>query len=155
MATSSTMPQSKPAASKRSGSTRKATGSKAAPKGKATGKAKKAPAQSKGNGKARPQYSDEVKRITEKARGIACPETRQGPVSKQVLAIMQGIGDVRAATKEVGLTRKELTALANNDSPSSEARAKLRTLAERVSGAPRWTRGRALAAVLLVWSEQR
>jgi hypothetical protein len=103
----------------------------------------------------RAEYDDNVKAISARAREIACPMTKQGPVPRQVQDIMTGIGDVHAALAEVKLSRKDLKALADNDSPSTEARAKLRTLAERVTGAKQWTRGRSLAATLYVWQGRK
>jgi hypothetical protein len=141
MASSSTT--SKPA--KRT--TRAKAGSKAKAKGQ--GSASKAKPASK-----RPPYSEEVKRITEKARAMACPVTKQGPVSKQVSQVMADLKDPREAIASVGLTQKELKAIANGTG-TTEAKAKLRPLGEKVNGAKQWTRGRPLAATLTAWLEQK
>jgi hypothetical protein len=127
--------------------TRAKGGSKAKTKGQ--GSASKAKPASK-----RPTYSDEVRAITEKARGLACPETRQGPVAKQVSQIMADLKDPRQALKDAGLTQAQVRAIAQGDG-DAEAKKKLRTLAERVDGAPQWTRGRPLAATITAWLEAK
>lgn len=143
MATSSTPTKSQP---KRS--TGKANG-KAAPKkgdGKATGKASK-----------RPTYSDEVKAITAKARAMACPVTKQGPVARQVSQIMTVLGDPRKAIKEAGLSQAEVKKIAQGNG-DAEAKKNLRPLGDRVvaaGGAKQWVRGRPLAATLTAWLEAK
>jgi hypothetical protein len=54
----------------------------------------------------------------------------------------------------VQLSQKEVRQLAEGNG-SKEAKAKLRKLAERVAGAPQWTRGRPLAATITAWLEQK
>jgi hypothetical protein len=128
--------------------TRANGGSKAQPQDK--GNASKAKASK------RPQYSDEVKAITEKARGYAYPETRQGPVARQVEQIQQVLGDPREALKAAGITQKALKAYAQG-SGDEEVRAALRPLGQRVveaGGAKQWVTGRPLAATLTAWLEQ-
>jgi hypothetical protein len=119
--------------------------------------------QAQGNGKKaapvskRPQYSDEVKAITEKARGYACPESRQGPVARQVQQVQQVIGDPRGALKEAGVTQKALKGYATGNG-DKDVRAALRPLGQRVvdaGGARQWVTGRALAATLTAWLEQQ
>jgi hypothetical protein len=112
-----------------------------------------------GNGKPaskRPQYGEDVVAIATKARAMANPETKQGPVPKQVADTMRVLKDPREALKEAGLTQKEVKATATGNG-DKEAKAKLRPLAARVreaGGAPQWTSGRPLAATLVAWLEQ-
>ena len=103
--------------------------------------------------KPRAEYSDDVKAIATRARALACPVSLQGPVPKQIVDIMRDVKDPRAALKAAGLSQKEVKELANGKG-SKEAKAKLRTIAEKVNGAPQWTRGRPLAAALVAWIEQ-
>jgi hypothetical protein len=143
VATSSTQSKAKAAPAKGNGKPKAA-----APK-KATGKAKPA--------SKRPQYSDEIRAITEKARGLACPETRQGPVSRQVQQVQQVLKDPREALKEMGVTQKALKGYATGNG-DKEVRAALRPLAARVieaGGARQWVSGRPLAATLTAWLEQK
>jgi hypothetical protein len=141
MATSSTT--TKPAPER---TTRAKAGSKAKPKGQ--GSASKAKSPSK-----RPQYDERTVAIATAARKLATPKTLQGPVPKQVADIMRDVGDPREAIKAAGLSQ-EVKELASGKG-SKEAKAKLRTIAENVNGAPQWTRGRSLAATLVAWLEQR
>ena len=129
-------------------STRKAQGSKAKPKAKASTK-KATP---------RPQYSDEVRAIAAKARAMACPKTLQGPVPRQVQDVQRVIKEGPCeALASVGLTAAKVKAYAkgNND---KDTRAKLRPLGQRVvkaGGAKQWCTGRPLAATLTAWLEQK
>jgi integrase len=130
--------------------TRARAGSKA--KAKDPGSASKAKPASK-----RPKYSDDVKAITEKARGYACPETKQGPVARQVQQVQQVLGDPREALKEAGVTQKALKGYATG-SDDKEVRTALRPLGQRVvaaGGAKQWVTGRSLAATLTAWLEQK
>lgn len=75
-------------------------------------------------------------------------------MSKQVADIMRDLKDPREALASVDLTQKQVKALANGDG-DTDSKAKLRKLAERVNGAPQWTRGRSLAATLVAWLETK
>jgi hypothetical protein len=141
----------------------------AAKQSKSTGTGTKAtskPASQKATGKGKPAskpkatskratYSEQVQAITERARGYAYPETRQGPVAKQVQRTMAALGDPRKALAEAGITQKALRAYANG-SGDKEVRAALKPLGQRVvdTGAARqWVTGRCLAATLVAWLE--
>jgi hypothetical protein len=100
----------------------------------------------------RPQYDERTVAIATAARKMATPKTLQGPVPKQVADIMRDLKNPREALASVGLSQKEVKALANGDG-DKDSKAKLRKLAERVNGAPQWTRGRALASTLTAWLE--
>jgi hypothetical protein len=98
-----------------------------------------------------------VKRITEKARGYACPEARQGPVARQALQVQQVLGDPREAIEEAGVTQKALKGYATGHG-DKDVRAALRPLGQRVvaaGGAKQWVTGRPLAATLTAWLEAK
>jgi hypothetical protein len=84
---------------------------------------------------------------------MACPVTKQGPVSKQVSDIMRDVKDPRKALKDAGLSLAQVKKIANGNG-DAEAKKKLRTIAETITGAPQWTRGRSLAATLVAWIER-
>lgn len=67
---------------------------------------------------------------------------------------MQALGDPREAIASVGLSQKEVKAIANGNG-TAEAKTKLRPLGEKVAEAKQWTRGRPLAATITAWPEQR
>lgn len=67
---------------------------------------------------------------------------------------MQALGDPREELASVGLSQKEVKAIANGNG-TAEAKTKLRPLGEKVAGAKQWTRGRPLAATLVAWRDQR
>jgi hypothetical protein len=116
---------------------------------KSQGSASKAKPASK-----RTQYDERTVAIATAARKLATPKTLQGPVPKQVADIMRDVGDPREAIKAAGLSQKEVKELASGKG-SKEAKAKLRTIAEKVNGAPQWTRGRSLAATLVAWIDAK
>jgi hypothetical protein len=126
--------------------------SESKPKAKANGKGN-------GNGKPtpRPTYPDDIKAIADRARGLANPESRQGPVPKQVSDTMRTLKEGPAeAIKAVGLTRAQCKAIAEGKGARADV-LKLRPLAERIQangGARQWTSGRPLAATLVAWLEQ-
>jgi hypothetical protein len=106
---------------------------------------------------ARRQYPDNVKAITEVARGYAYPTTRQGPVSKQVQQTMTVLAEgPQAAAESVGLTRAQLKAIATGKAKDRSQVRQLQPLAARViaaGGARQWVSGRPLAATLSAWWE--
>jgi hypothetical protein len=134
------------------------TKSQPAPKQNGNGKSKSGSSGSKAKATPkRPQYDERVKTIAEKARGLACPETRQGPVSKQVADVMRVLKDPCEALKEAGLTQKQVKEIATGNG-DAESKKKLRPLGERVveaGGAKQWVRGRSLAATLAAWIEEK
>ena len=67
---------------------------------------------------------------------------------------MRDLKGPREALASVGLSQKELKAIANGNG-TAEAKTKLRPLGEKVAGAKQWTRGRQLAATLVAWLAQR
>jgi hypothetical protein len=141
------------------------TSRKPAPKAKSNDKAKPAPKKATGKAKAsstkkatpRPTYDEKVKAISTKARVMACPTSKQGPVPKQCLDVMNVLKDPRQALKEAGLTQAQVKKIAQGDG-DAESRKKVRPLGERVAkagGAPQWVRGRPLAAILVAWIESK
>jgi hypothetical protein len=132
------------------------TTTRSTPKAKA--KAAGGRAEPKASTKAKPRatYDERVKQISTKARAMACPTSRQGPVPKQCLDVMNVLKDPRQALKEVGLSQPQVKAIATGDG-DAESKKKLRPLGERVAkagGAPQWVQGRALAATLAAWIEE-
>jgi hypothetical protein len=132
------------------------TKSRSKPKGNGTGKRT-------GNGKPTPEpkapkYGEVAKRVSDKARKMACPESLQGPIPKQSHDVMQTLTEgPQEALKSVGVTQKEARAIATGNSDPKTAR-KLGPLAERVrkaGGAPQWTRGKFLAATLVAWLDEK
>jgi hypothetical protein len=85
---------------------------------------------------------------------MATPKTLQGPVPKQIVDIQRGLKDPREAIASVGLSQAQVKKLAQGNG-DAESKKKLRKLAERVQGAPQWTRGRPLAAAITAWLEQK
>jgi hypothetical protein len=107
--------------------------------------------------KPRAEYTDEVKAIATRARAMACPVTKQGPVPRQVQDVQRVLKDPRAALKQAGLTQKQVKEYAQGSS-DKELRAALRPLGQRVveaGGAKQWVTGRPLASTLVAWLEQR
>jgi hypothetical protein len=105
-----------------------------------------------------PKYGEVAKRVSDKARRLACADTLQGPIPKQSHDVMTTLTEgPQEALKSVGVTQKEARAIATGNSDPKTAR-KLAPLAERVranGGAPQWTRGKYLAATLVAWLDEK